>query len=293
MYCDLGIHTDLTIGKSAIQFKHLKKLEFNNPIAICDNGNISQLVKLLGLNKKNIPAVELFVIASYSASAAAYSTNGTSWTSVTLPTSAAWNCSAFGDDTFVLVASGATNALTSFTGETGSWTSPACGGDPNYTFGAVLNCCTTTATFKPYIKTVAGALTLMKNNLLELASRSIQKGGFGKYTSINPNQKYIEFRSAGGHDEMGQSYFENIDKIQNTMMRYAQAMAVAGNPAAERKEYYKKLYKLIAPSTGDVGLDLFARFTSGTITKEELKKQWAESILQKDVREQFHVEEGD
>ena len=32
-------------------------------------------------------------------------------------------------------------------GETGSWTSPACGGDPNYTFGAVLNCCTTTATF--------------------------------------------------------------------------------------------------------------------------------------------------
>ncbi len=32
-------------------------------------------------------------------------------------------------------------------GETGSWTSPACGGDPNYTFGAILNCCTTTATF--------------------------------------------------------------------------------------------------------------------------------------------------
>lgn len=130
---------------------------------------------------------------------------------------------------------------------------------------------------------VAGALTLMKNNLLELASRSIQKNGFGKYTSINPNQKYIEFRSAGGHDDMGQSYFEDINKIQNTMMRYAQAMAVAGNPAAERKEYYKKLYKLIAPTSGDIGLDLFARFTSGNITKEELKKQWAENILQKDA----------
>lgn len=65
MYCDLGIHTDLTLGKSAIQFKHLKKLAFNNPIAICDNGNMSQLVKLLGLNKMNIPACELFVISSY------------------------------------------------------------------------------------------------------------------------------------------------------------------------------------------------------------------------------------
>ena len=32
-------------------------------------------------------------------------------------------------------------------GESGSWTSIACLGDPNYSFGSVLNCCTTTATF--------------------------------------------------------------------------------------------------------------------------------------------------
>lgn len=31
-------------------------------------------------------------------------------------------------------------------GETGSWTSIACQGDPNYNFAAVLNCCTTTTT---------------------------------------------------------------------------------------------------------------------------------------------------
>ena len=31
-------------------------------------------------------------------------------------------------------------------GETGSWTSIACQGDPNYSFAAVLNCCTTTTT---------------------------------------------------------------------------------------------------------------------------------------------------
>jgi DNA polymerase-3 subunit alpha len=65
LYNNLGIHTDLTLGKSAIQFKDLKDIKFNTPIAICDNGNISQLVKSLKLNKNNIPAVELFVIKSY------------------------------------------------------------------------------------------------------------------------------------------------------------------------------------------------------------------------------------
>ena len=34
-------------------------------------------------------------------------------------------------------------------GETGSWTSPACGGDPNYNFAAVLNCCSTTVVGTP------------------------------------------------------------------------------------------------------------------------------------------------
>ena len=63
-----------------------------------------------------------FLAAATGGTVAAYSTNGTSWTAVTLPTSAAWNCSSFGDDNFVLVASGGTQVLTSFTGETGSWT---------------------------------------------------------------------------------------------------------------------------------------------------------------------------
>jgi hypothetical protein len=133
---------------------------------------------------------------------------------------------------------------------------------------------------------VAGALELMKHNLLELASRSIQKGGFGKYTSINPNSKYIEFRSAGGED-----YFEDLDKLQNTLMRYAQAMFVASRPDLERKEYYKKLYKLISPAKGDPAIDLFARFTAGTISKEELKAQWAEAILNRDAPEL--VQKGD
>jgi len=67
--------------------------------------------------------------------------------------------------------------------------------------------------------------------------------GFGKYFSINPKANYVEFRSAGGKD-----YFDDIDKLKNTLMRYAQAMYIAANPEAERNEYFKKLYKVLSPT---------------------------------------------
>ena len=141
---------------------------------------------------------------------------------------------------------------------------------------------------------VAGALDLMRHNLLELAQKALEinNHGFGKYTSINPQggndstrpdkergAKYIEFRSAGGSN-----YFEDIDKLKNTLLRYAQAMSVAANPAAERKEYYKKLYKLISPPEGDAALDLFSRFATGAISSEELKKSWADKQLEKEPK---------
>ena len=125
---------------------------------------------------------------------------------------------------------------------------------------------------------VSGALELMKNNLIELAHRSIANNmGFGKYTSINPKGNYIEFRSAGNSN-----YFEDIDKLKNTLLRYARAMSIAGNPAAERNEYYKKLYKLIAPVQQDPALALFAKYSAGELTAEQLKHDWAELALMKE-----------
>jgi hypothetical protein len=130
-------------------------------------------------------------------------------------------------------------------------------------------------------------LSAMRNHLNQFASRAIaQPGGFGKYTSINPKSNYIEFRSAGGSD-----YFADMDKIQNTLMRYARATDIAMDPAAEKAEYAKKLYKLLTrteteqvtdPKTGrkrtevkgkndNDAISIFSRYVAGALPKSELK----------------------
>jgi hypothetical protein len=123
----------------------------------------------------------------------------------------------------------------------------------------------------------AGAMALMKSNLIEFAYREIQKGvGTGKYTSAHIQDGYIEFRSAGG-DWLAE---ESADpqKLSSTMLRYARAMQIAADPSAERKEFAKKLYKFVAPE-GDTQLALFSQFAAGEIDKDELKKQWAEKTI--------------
>jgi hypothetical protein len=123
----------------------------------------------------------------------------------------------------------------------------------------------------------AGAMKLMQSNLIEFAYREIQKGvGEGKYTSAHIQKGYIEFRSAGG-DWLAE---ENADPavLQNTMLRYARAMQIAADPSEERREYAKKLYKLVAPE-GDSQLALFSQFAAGELTAEQLKKRWAEKTI--------------
>jgi hypothetical protein len=123
----------------------------------------------------------------------------------------------------------------------------------------------------------AGAMKLMQSNLIEFAYREIQKGvGEGKYTSAHIQKGYIEFRSAGG-DWLAEGDAEP-GKLENTMLRYAYAMSLAADPSAERREYAKKLYKLIAPE-GDDQLALFSQFTAGELDAEQLKKRWAEKTI--------------
>jgi hypothetical protein len=130
-------------------------------------------------------------------------------------------------------------------------------------------------------------LSTMRRHLSQFASRALASpSGFGKYTSINPKNNYIEFRSAGGSN-----YFEDMDKIQNTLMRYARAMDIAMDPAADKPEYAKKLYKLLTdvktqqtvdPKTGtrrtevvsgtdNDAISIFSRYVAGQLPKSELK----------------------
>jgi hypothetical protein len=121
------------------------------------------------------------------------------------------------------------------------------------------------------------AIKLMQSGLIELAHREIQKGvGDGKYTSAHIQKGYIEFRSPGGDWLAEES--ADPEKLTSTMLRFARAMSLAANPAEERREYAKKLYKLIAPE-GDGQLALFSQFAAGELTAEQLKKQWAEKTI--------------
>jgi septum formation topological specificity factor MinE len=128
---------------------------------------------------------------------------------------------------------------------------------------------------------ITSAVELMKNNLLELAQRYVQQGvGNAKYTSAHIKDGYIEFRSPGG-DYLAKAN-EEINVLEDTMRRFAYAMYLAGRPDLERAEYYKKLYKLIAPE-GSKDLELFSKFSAGEITADQLKKQWAEKVIAKEV----------
>jgi hypothetical protein len=128
---------------------------------------------------------------------------------------------------------------------------------------------------------ITSALELMKSNLLELAQKYVQQGvGDSKYTSAHIKDGYIEFRSPGG-DYLAKAD-EEINVLEDTMRRFAYAMYLAGRPDLERPEYYKKLYKLIAPE-GNRDLELFSKFSAGELTAEQLKKQWAEKTIGKET----------
>jgi len=126
----------------------------------------------------------------------------------------------------------------------------------------------------------AAAMDLMRKNLIELAAQYVQDGvGTSKYTSAHIKPGYIEFRSPGG------DYLSMDDRdesaLTNTMLRFARSMYLAGRPDLERKEYAKKLYQLI-DTQGNDGLKLFMDYTTGKITPEELKKDWARQVLAKE-----------
>jgi hypothetical protein len=126
---------------------------------------------------------------------------------------------------------------------------------------------------------IATAMEKMRGNLINLAYKDLADRSPGR-DSINMKDNYVEFRGAGG-DYLSRESDEGMDFLENTLLRYVQALAIAGDPTAYRDEYAKKLYKLISPS-GDDTLNLFSQFATGEISSEQLKKDWAKRTLEKD-----------
>jgi hypothetical protein len=81
----------------------------------------------------------------------------------------------------------------------------------------------------------------MKEGLTLAASKIIHTGYTNKYTSINTKEGYIEFRGPGG-DYLG----KKPEELVNTALRMALALRIATDPEMYKKEYQKRLYKVLS-----------------------------------------------
>ena len=117
---------------------------------------------------------------------------------------------------------------------------------------------------------VAGPLLqAMRDHLNVAASKAVHSGTTQKYTSINTQTGYVEFRGPGG-DYLNQ----DINQLISTALRLAQSLRIATDPLAHKQEYAKKLYKLVVPTDKDTDDDnsvaMFTRYAMGQIKKDDL-----------------------
>lgn len=109
----------------------------------------------------------------------------------------------------------------------------------------------------------------MKGGFDKFSSDIIHAPATNKYTSINVKDNRIEFRSPGG-DWLS----KNPDEIKTTILRFVVALDAAMDPEKYRREYLKKLYKLMSDATTnklekDI-ITLFTDYASGKLQKQDL-----------------------
>ena len=119
----------------------------------------------------------------------------------------------------------------------------------------------------------------MKQGLDQLATRLVHGRQTEKYTSINIKNGYIEFRSPGG-DWLN----DNFKEIDNTLRRFTVALSAAVDPEAYRKEYLKKLYKLLDVNGEKDPLSYFAKYAAGELPQAALKSFVRQAQLERSVK---------
>jgi hypothetical protein len=122
-------------------------------------------------------------------------------------------------------------------------------------------------------------LTQMRQNLGALATKAIHTGSTEKYTSINTQGNYIEFRSPGG------DWLEsNFSIIEPTLMRFVVALDAAMDPTKHREEYLKKLYTVLAPQGKKDIIKYFAQYVAGELPKQALKSFIRQAQLERKIQ---------
>ena len=109
-------------------------------------------------------------------------------------------------------------------------------------------------------------LAKMREHLNTAASKLIHSGTTDKYTSINTQDGYVEFRGPGGN------YLDKpVEQLVNTSLRLAIALNIACDEQAHKEEYAKKLYKLIAPAdSNNDTVKLFSMYAAGELHRNLL-----------------------
>lgn len=121
-------------------------------------------------------------------------------------------------------------------------------------------------------------LDQMRGQLNQMATKAIHSGSTEKYTSINTKDGYIEFRSPGG-DWLNNNFAE----IEGTLRRFSVALTAAVDPEMYRKEYLKKLYKILDVGGEKDPLTHFARYAAGELPKAALKSFIRQAQLERGV----------
>jgi hypothetical protein len=125
---------------------------------------------------------------------------------------------------------------------------------------------------------VPGIMQKLKQGLAQEVSKLIETGISNKYVSIGLRSGYIEFRSPGG-DWLNQ----DIEKLENTLLRFVVALDAALDPEKYRREYMVKLYKLLTPEQYSVQdqdvIKLFARTAVGDLSKSALLRYLQQRAL--------------
>lgn len=130
---------------------------------------------------------------------------------------------------------------------------------------------------KSYPEDAKALLDKMKSTMNAAASKLIHSGGTTKFTSINTKENRIEFRGPGG-DWLNE--FHN--RIEPTLLRMVVALDAAVDDNKYKKEYQKKLYKLLEPSMDEYGVMVkdFSDYVSGVGgAPEQVVKDFRRSAL--------------